>query len=1195
MSRASPPSVQGQSPADALQDLYAPDPYLSTTSDPEEIIFQASAIRLTPSRGSPGHSAGSGSSPHEDSRIDSTIQRDYLDPRVNDHTGPSTCASPLSDTSVFVEPKDIELANASGTWHDESLSSYRNEEASVPVDPAWSAPIAPNVFQWTSSEHKSNPSSTLTSLRPLDSSIAVPQSLPTSYQSGLGVFNTGTGSEPSRLDVLADQEATTELVPGPTRGRSPVFKITTFSRGDSPDERSTSPKGHLSQSYAHLSANPNELVDEHDDDHRSVSSVPVKRSENGGWIPNSSTHLAGIDPISRGDEYVRSPHDVYVQRERKEKNEDITTWSQSVSAANSDAGGDSPSPPRPRPRHVSRRLRARSTGDHPLQQEDYFSLKSRATDQSFPGPGVLVHESSEDISEDEASIGTYSDETPADVDEPGRYDRSTPEVYTSLSPTKTNENIRLYPWHDPPHDSTPRSQAMQPDSSTDAMIAFNKRVRDLETASLAATIDNNSIINVNISLEKCSIAEEPKKRASLFKRQFRQASSILKRQASDLSIAQSSQSNTYPGLPQRETEDPRAKQSYSPRNVFSNRRHLRSPSLSNAIISMTSQMAAVGGSQPVRAVSPAPSPNPERSSLNIQFKGRGRSRSEIPRPSNPGLINLMTAHGGPPVPNITSPRVSSDADQTPRSTPVGADTGGVEDDNDGNLGDKKGVVMDFPAVQSLPVPTFEGFRSQIMQLNPRLEPALIHRLAHEQDRRYKILVGSQQKHSIAAASRTCKSGSFCFAQGGQPTLLQDPKGPTDSDSGQIQFRVTNLSHGHEQQYALGEGAVAAAQFPPGVPLPPVSRLPARFECPICFEVKTFQKPSDWSKHVQEDVQPFTCTFPHCNEPKSFKRKADWVRHENEKHRHLEWWTCAFSECNHTCYRRDNFVQHLVREHKMPEPKVKKTPKASNPVETEAVPNSRREQDVERLWQMVEECHHDTTQAPQEEPCRFCGNVCSEWRKLSVHLGKHLEQLALPVLRLVKPSSAPAQAADTSQVEPVCGSSSATYPSLATYHPGHEVAEASPVSHLQPQYAIRDTSMSANPGFSINNVPLADYSTISGGELSMEPESMTDSFPPDQFPAYANATSQFGQNALHPAQAEVYPVHQNSVTYPPPYNAVPRSRSPGDAMLQDSYPLAQFLPQSSLYPAEGTFPAYQPMESNIPYTSSTYSSGYPSRM
>ncbi|KAI2733626.1 hypothetical protein CBS147332_641 [Penicillium roqueforti] len=1172
MSHASPLSAQGQSPADATQDRYAPDPYLSAPSDPEEIFFQASAIRLTPTRGSPGYRAGP---PHEETPIDSTTQG-YLDPRANDYTDPSTCTSPISDTSVFVEPKDIELASGS-IWQNENLPSYRIGEENMPVDAVWGSSMAPS-FQWTGLDHNQNPnpSPTLAGPEPPGNSRAR-QSIPTSCQSGLGVFN--AGAEPPRLGVLTN-ELTTEQASGATRGRSPIVKITTFTRGDSPEERSTSPQRHLSQSFAHLSANSSDLEDEDDSDRHSVFSVPVKRSENGGWILNPSTHLAGIDPTSRGDEFVPSPNDVYIQRERSEKNVDISHWSVSVSAANSDAGGDSPSSPRPRPHLVSRRLRARSTGDHPLKQEDYFNLKCRTEDTSFPGPGVLVHESSDDLSEDEASVDTYSEEPSAEVDESGRYDRSTPEVYSSFSPTKDDESIHIYPWHDPPRDLTPRLQAMQPDSSTDAMIAFNRRVRDLETASLEATIDNNSIINVGASLENFSITELPKKRTSLLKRQFLQASSILKRQASELSIGQS---NSYPGVPQRDTEDLPAKPSYSPRNGFLHRRHSRAPSLSNALLSMTSQMAAVG-----QAVSPAPSPNTERGSLNIQFKGRGRSRSEVPRPSSPGLINLMTAHGGPPVPSITSPHVSSDAYQIPKSTFLGPENGGA-DENDTHASNNKGVAMDFPAVQSLPVPTIEGFKSQIMQLNPRLEPALIHRLAHEQVRRYKILVDLQQKHSIAAANHTCKSGTLCTIQAGKPTLLQDLEAPNDPEAGQIQSQVTNFSYEYEQQYSPGDGTAAATHFPPGVPLPPVSRLPARFECPICFEVKTFQKPSDWSKHVHEDVQPFICTFPHCTEPKAFKRKADWVRHENEKHRHLEWWTCVLPECNHKCYRKDNFVQHLVREHKMPEPRIKRTEKASSTVDAESVPNSRKEQELDRLWQMVEKCRHETTQAPQEEPCRFCGNVCSEWRKLSVHLGKHLEQLALPVLRLAKPSNASTLATNPSKVGQIRESSA------APYHPGHELPETAS-TYLQPQYAIRNTSTPANPGFSINAVPLANYPTISGGELSMEPESMIDSHTPDQFPGYTHTTGQFDQTTLRLAQAQAYPLHQNSVTYPPPYNAVPRSRSPGaDLMPQHSYPLTQYLPYPSMYPTDGTYSTYQPMESNSPYSPATYSSGCPSRM
>lgn len=120
----------------------------------------------------------------------------------------------------------------------------------------------------------------------------------------------------------------------------------------------------------------------------------------------------------------------------------------------------------------------------------------------------------------------------------------------------------------------------------------------------------------------------------------------------------------------------------------------------------------------------------------------------------------------------------------------------------------------------------------------------------------------------------------------------------------------------------------------------------------------------------------------------FKRKADWVRHENEGHRHLEWWTCDVEDCKHTCYRRDNFLQHLVREHKFTEPKIK----------TKAA--IKKSGAADPTWQKVEKCHIETSARPQEEPCKFCGKNFPSWKKLTVHLAKHMEHISLPVLRLV---------------------------------------------------------------------------------------------------------------------------------------------------------------------------------------------------
>jgi hypothetical protein len=497
------------------------------------------------------------------------------------------------------------------------------------------------------------------------------------------------------------------------------------------------------------------------------------------------------------------------------------------------------------------------------------------------------------------------------------------------------------------------------------------------------------------------------------------------------------------------------------------------------------------------------------------------------------------------------------------------------------MADDRGHVMDFPPVSSLPVPTFEGFRAQIMQLNPRLEPALIHRFAQAQVRRYKHMVELQQKHSVAVANGSCKAGKFCFALRGEESLLQQRKTSADTEAGQTQFRVTT----GDQSYVLGEGAIAAAQFPPGVPLPPVSHLPAEFECPICFEVKKFRKPSDWSKHVHEDVQPFTCSFPQCSEPKSFKRKADWVRHENERHRQLEWWTCSYSECSHTCFRKDNFVQHLVREHKMPDPKAKKTKGSARDGSTDSM----RERELRRLWKMVDDCRHEAERTLRQEPCRFCGNICGSWKKLTVHLGKHMEQLAMPVLELAKQSCvSPTQVHQVG----VTGRSAETHPPLAAQlHARHGPSGTS--AHLAwPEYPTSNASTPASHTYS-REIPLLNYPSISGGELSMEPESITDPPQPGdpQFAGYMD--HQYDQGALHP-QAQTHPLHQYSVTYPPAYNAVPRSRTPdaSAAMLQHSYSLSSQL-QGSLHPAQTGYPAYQPVAPNSPYTTGPYTSSYSS--
>jgi hypothetical protein len=364
---------------------------------------------------------------------------------------------------------------------------------------------------------------------------------------------------------------------------------------------------------------------------------------------------------------------------------------------------------------------------------------------------------------------------------------------------------------------------------------------------------------------------------------------------------------------------------------------------------------------------------------------RARSRSDLGSDEPSGLYGMLAKHGGPPAP-IPSPHPDSDENQyDDQKIQDNSDMDGDEDEDE-DLGDDGDLKMDIDPDTPID-PTLAGFQEHVMRLNPSMQPGyLVERLAYQQVTRYKSLLQWRVKHSGVLRDGNCPSHELCKQNGGSPRYF-DSRGNRRNNS--VGNRLQVPGEGSDGEISL-EGQLTLESFPDGVPMPPATSLPAEFECQLCFKVKKFNKPSDWTKHVHEDVQPFTCTYQNCREPKSFKRKADWVRHENERHRHLEWWQCEIDDCPHKCYRKDNFLQHLVREHKLPEPKVKS--KA-------AVKKARGME--EEVWKKVKQCHHETIAKPQDEPCKFCGKVFTTWKKLTVHLGKHMEQISLPVLALVE--------------------------------------------------------------------------------------------------------------------------------------------------------------------------------------------------
>ena len=418
----------------------------------------------------------------------------------------------------------------------------------------------------------------------------------------------------------------------------------------------------------------------------------------------------------------------------------------------------------------------------------------------------------------------------------------------------------------------------------------------------------------------------------------------------------------------------------------------RSPSINSAIGAVGGSLGAVGNPH-ARTGSVNDGPTSPKSPSHLGFRKaitRARSRSE--------LVGLWQRQGGPPGPkDATSPPLGTDVRQfqpqpkpKPQAPPEIQDDDEDDDYDDEEQGDDRDMEVGSEQQSQTIVPTYEGFKDHVRSLNPEMDLIkykwLVSRIAKQQEVRYKNLLEQKKKHFQAIANGNCVAGPLCMSRGGKFTLLDAKGNPRDADRNTSGLQlVTDF----EDYSNPGEGTLTEETLPKGVPMPPTRNLPAEFECHLCFKAKKIFKPSDWTKHVHEDVQPFTCTYEVCKEPKSFKRKADWVRHENERHRRLEWWECQVDDCKHPCYRKDNFLQHLVREHKLPEPKQK----------TKAA--IKRAQGLELAWNVVEQCHHETTKKPQDELCKFCGKSFNTWKKLTVHLAKHMEHISLPVLRLVE--------------------------------------------------------------------------------------------------------------------------------------------------------------------------------------------------
>ena len=937
--------------------------------------------------------------------LDDLMTPEYSDNQLSDHTTPQELIWEQQFLSQDTEQPDIRDGSQSGNLSSPEFSqSLLNGLRGISTSGKSALPAHLTGAQLLSPQ-LTTPSPPVQK-RQLNSNAQEGASASTSNMEGQGRkraasnLTLATTQDDSSHTEHGQQYYTTSPI---QRSTSPVVIVSSHGNVSSPARppalraRSSSKRGHQDVPSGHSRGESNDV---------STMLMPpspyrVEVSE------ENQDNRAGLDPVQRGSEQVSTINELAEGRKLNEKNAEVEDW---LSKSETGSGADEPNKKATSSRSKRRddRPRAYSAG----VRLDAMGLPTYS-DRGIPGPGVLIDEESEDeySDDDTRSIASArSSEGPesppvAEGDLHGTNESSSfPEFEDDSVPPEMEEPLarqfyRRTPWQDPFQGPISDSTRDQPSSSNAAAVRYNQEAAKWESASRAATWGTRRRLSES---EVLSIVDGSKVRHLSLAKRGRERGSTLLKQARGL-IPRRSNSNikrdTNPTAPE---VSPSAEIKSHMETTTSTKSVQRMPSFGKAkspqlvtggaFFAMTGNLAAVGHGGSL-TTEPEPA-KPEGLKSPLQVLRKARSKSDVGKSPKtyPGLAELMSRHGGPPMPTLASPHMES---------PQLINRLKVEDDDDeddeDDLIDDTGVKMDFGI--SIPnfIPSYDSFRMYARQVNPRVPPYMIDRIAADQVRRYKKLLDTKVKHSRAVQAKKCVAGKFCIELGGQGVLLPPRISAKDPDTTCAQFQIVSPDGAEVDDGALDQGVVTPAQFPVGIPLPPVKRLPAEFECTLCFRVKKFYKPSDWTKHVHEDVQPFSCTFANCTDPKSFKRKADWVRHENERHRRLESWRCSVQECNHVCYRKDNFVQHLVREHKKAEPKMKGRGSVSSKAKAA---HGNAWQEDEEVWRLVESCRIESPQGPREEPCKFCNNVCNSWKKLSVHVGKHMEQIALPILSLV---------------------------------------------------------------------------------------------------------------------------------------------------------------------------------------------------
>ncbi|KAK6538523.1 hypothetical protein TWF694_010103 [Orbilia ellipsospora] len=183
---------------------------------------------------------------------------------------------------------------------------------------------------------------------------------------------------------------------------------------------------------------------------------------------------------------------------------------------------------------------------------------------------------------------------------------------------------------------------------------------------------------------------------------------------------------------------------------------------------------------------------------------------------------------------------------------------------------------------------------------------------------------------------------------------------------------------HDSTYESMQKSLAAVLIKPMPRIEIAAEANTNFKRQFCLRVLSdVDSSKKWRKHVPLDTRPHFCTFSECpSGPVRYKSKTEWMAHEVQVHRLVRTWNCNFKQCEDKFNAEEMLMNHWVDTHDMPP--ISSTSFSS----LRDLVNSSRVAELDASLSFCKICQ-------KELPNRAS--------RLYSHIGRHLEDFALPIL------------------------------------------------------------------------------------------------------------------------------------------------------------------------------------------------------